>query len=97
MGLFDRVLIKENHIAAAGSITAAIEAARRNAPGITVEMEVESLRELEEALNARPDIILLDEFSLADMRAAVALNARARRAGETGSLRQRLAGVGARR
>ncbi len=74
MGLFDRVLIKENHIAAAGSITGAIEAARRNAPGITVEIEVESLRELEEALNARPDIILLDEFSLADMRAAVALN-----------------------
>jgi nicotinate-nucleotide pyrophosphorylase (carboxylating) len=74
MGLFDRVLIKENHIAAAGSITGAIEAARRNAPGITVEIEVESLRELEEALNARPDIIMLDEFSLADLRAAVALN-----------------------
>jgi nicotinate-nucleotide pyrophosphorylase (carboxylating) len=74
MGLFDRVLIKENHIAAAGSITGAIEAARRNAPGITVEIEVESLRELEEALNARPDIVMLDEFSLADMRAAVALN-----------------------
>jgi nicotinate-nucleotide pyrophosphorylase (carboxylating) len=74
MGLFDRVLIKENHIAAAGSITGAIEAARRNAPGITVEIEVESLRELEEALNARPDIIMLDEFSLGDLRAAVALN-----------------------
>jgi nicotinate-nucleotide pyrophosphorylase (carboxylating) len=74
MGLFDRVLIKENHIAAAGSITGAIEAARRNAPGITLEIEVESLRELEEALNARPDIVMLDEFSLADMRAAVALN-----------------------
>jgi nicotinate-nucleotide pyrophosphorylase (carboxylating) len=74
MGLFDRVLIKENHIAAAGSITGAIEAARRNAPGITVEIEVESLRELEEALNARPDMVMLDEFSLADMRAAVALN-----------------------
>jgi len=74
MGLFDRVLIKENHIAAAGSITGAIEAARRNAPGTTVEIEVESLRELEEALNARPDIVMLDEFSLADLRAAVALN-----------------------
>jgi nicotinate-nucleotide pyrophosphorylase (carboxylating) len=74
MGLFDRVLIKENHVAAAGSITGAIEAARRNAPGITVEIEVESLRELEEALNARPDIIMLDEFSLGDLRAAVALN-----------------------
>jgi nicotinate-nucleotide pyrophosphorylase (carboxylating) len=74
MGLYDRVLIKENHIAAAGSITGAIEAARRSAPGIAVEVEVESLSELQEALNAQPDIILLDEFTLADMRTAVTLN-----------------------
>ena len=74
MGLFDQVLIKENHIAAAGSLTGAIEAARREAAGITVEVEVETLAELQEALNARPDIIMLDEFTLADMRAAVALN-----------------------
>jgi nicotinate-nucleotide pyrophosphorylase (carboxylating) len=74
MGLYDRVLIKENHIAAAGSLTAAIEAARRSAAGITVEVEVESLGELEEALNARPDIVMLDDFTLEDMRAAVALN-----------------------
>ena len=74
MGLYDQVLIKENHIAAAGSLTGAIEAARRNAAGITVEVEVETPGELEEALNARPDIILLDEFTLEDMRAAVALN-----------------------
>jgi nicotinate-nucleotide pyrophosphorylase (carboxylating) len=74
MGLYDRVLIKENHIAAAGSLTAAIEAARRSAAGITVEVEVESLGELEEALNARPDIVMLDDFTLGDMRAAVALN-----------------------
>ena len=74
MGLYDRVLIKENHIAAAGSITGAIEAARRSAPGIAVEVEVESLSELQEALLAQPDIILLDEFSLADMRTAVTLN-----------------------
>src|SRR6202040_2909724 len=52
MGLYDRVLIKENHIAAAGSITGAIAAARRNAPGIKVEAEVESLGELREALDA---------------------------------------------
>jgi nicotinate-nucleotide pyrophosphorylase (carboxylating) len=74
MGLYDRVLIKENHIVAAGSLTGAIEAARRSAAGITVEVEVESLGELEEALNARPDIAMLDDFTLEDMRAAVALN-----------------------
>ena len=74
MGLYDQVLIKENHIAAAGSLTGAIEAARRSAAGITVEVEVETLAELREALNARPDIVMLDEFSLEDMRAAVALN-----------------------
>ncbi len=74
MGLYDMVLIKENHIAAAGSITAAIAAARRAAPGIKVEVEVESLRELEEALRAGPDIVLLDDFSLEDLAAAVSLN-----------------------
>ena len=74
MGLYDQVLIKENHIAAAGSLTGAIEAARRNSAGVTVEVEVETPGELQEALNARPDIILLDEFTLEDMRAAVALN-----------------------
>jgi len=74
MGLYDQVLIKENHIAAAGSLTGAIEAARRNASGLSVEVEVETLGELQEALSARPDIIMLDEFSLEDMRAAVALN-----------------------
>ena len=74
MGLYDQVLIKENHIAAAGSLTGAIEAARRNAAGVTVEVEVETPGELQEALNARPDIIMLDEFTLEDMRAAVALN-----------------------
>jgi nicotinate-nucleotide pyrophosphorylase (carboxylating) len=77
MGLFDQILIKENHIAAAGSITAAIEAARRSEPKVAVEVEVESLQELEEALAADPDIIMLYEFSLTDMRSAVALkNAR---------------------
>lgn len=79
MGLFDRVLIKENHIAAAGSITGAIGTARRLNPGITVEVEVESLQELAAALPASPDIVMLDEFTHADMRAAVAMrNERAR-------------------
>ncbi|TLZ46374.1 MAG: carboxylating nicotinate-nucleotide diphosphorylase [Gammaproteobacteria bacterium] len=74
MGLYDRVLIKENHIAAAGSLTGAIEAARRSAPELTVEVEVESQAELEEALDAKPDIIMLDDFSLAALQAAVKLN-----------------------
>jgi len=74
MGLYDRVLIKENHIAAAGSLTGAIEAARRSAPELTVEVEVESPAELEEALGADPDIIMLDDFSLANLQAAVKLN-----------------------
>ena len=74
MGLYDMVLIKENHIAAAGSISSAIGAARRVANGVKVEVEVESLAELEEALRAGPDIVLLDDFSLEDLAAAVALN-----------------------
>ena len=74
IGLFDQVLIKENHIAAAGSLTAAVAAARRAAGSRKVEVEVETMEEFEEALHAGPDIIMLDEFSLADMRAAVALN-----------------------
>jgi nicotinate-nucleotide pyrophosphorylase (carboxylating) len=74
MGLYDRVLIKENHIAAAGSITGAIAAARHSAPQATVEIEVESLSEMAEAVNARPDIIMLDDFSLPDLQAAVTLN-----------------------
>lgn len=75
MGLYDRVLIKENHIAAAGSLAAAIAQARRAATGLSVEVEVESLAELEQALSARPDIVMLDDFSLADLRSAVELNA----------------------
>ena len=74
IGLYDMVLIKENHIAAAGSISGAIASARRLTPKVPIEVEVESLVELEEALAAHPDVILLDEFSPADMRSAVALN-----------------------
>jgi nicotinate-nucleotide pyrophosphorylase (carboxylating) len=74
MGLFDMVLIKENHIAAAGSITRAIANARRMAPRLQVETEVENLKELDEALMARPDIVLLDNFTLADLLSAVERN-----------------------
>jgi nicotinate-nucleotide pyrophosphorylase (carboxylating) len=71
MGLYDMMLIKENHIVAAGSITAAIRQARALNPGIPVEVEVESLAEFREALGMTPDVIMLDEFTHADMRTAV--------------------------
>lgn len=71
MGLFDAFLIKENHIYGCGSITAAVETARRLEPGKSVEVEVENLEELREALGASADILLLDNFSDADMRQAV--------------------------
>lgn len=75
IGLFDAFLIKENHIAACGGIAQAVGTARHLAPGRPVEVEVESLQELEQALTAGADIVMLDELSLADMRTAVALTA----------------------
>ena len=74
LGLYDMVLIKENHIAAAGSIAAAVAAARAQSPGVPVEVETENLDELAQALAAHCDVIMLDEFSLADLRGAVAMN-----------------------
>ena len=74
MGLYDGVLIKENHIIAAGSIALAVATARQQSP-MPIEVEVESLAELQQALNAKPDRIMLDNFSKADMVAAVAINA----------------------
>jgi nicotinate-nucleotide pyrophosphorylase (carboxylating) len=75
IGLYDAFLIKENHIAACGGITQAVAAAHRIAPGKPVEIEVESLEELQQALDAGADIVMLDELSLDDMRTAVALTA----------------------
>lgn len=75
IGLYDAFLIKENHIAACGGIAQAIEAAHRIAPGKPVEIEVEDLDELRQALDAGADIVMLDELSLDDMRTAVALTA----------------------
>lgn len=75
MGLDDAMLIKENHIAVAGSLRAAVAAARANHPQLPLEVEVEDLRELEEALLAGVDRIMLDEFDDADIARAVARTA----------------------
>lgn len=75
LGLFDALLIKENHVLACGSVSAAVAHARARHPGRSVECEVESLAELEEAVLAGADIVLLDNFSLQDMGRAVKLNA----------------------
>nr|WP_234463432.1 carboxylating nicotinate-nucleotide diphosphorylase [Stutzerimonas stutzeri] len=75
IGLYDAFLIKENHIAACGGIAEAVAAAHRIAPGKPVEVEVESLDELEQALRAGADVVMLDELSLADMRTAVGVTA----------------------
>jgi nicotinate-nucleotide pyrophosphorylase (carboxylating) len=77
MGLFDGILIKENHIMAAGSVARAVAAARSSGTKVPVEVEVESLEELEQAIAAGADIALLDDFSLEDMAEAVAVNRRA--------------------
>ena len=71
IGLFDAFLIKENHIAASGSIENAVRKARLLSPGTMLEVEVENLDELRLALKSSPDRILLDNFSVADIRQAV--------------------------
>lgn len=79
MGLFDGILIKENHIAAAGSIAFAVAAAKRGAGKVPVEVEVENLKQLQEAIQAGADIAMLDNFTLPAMRDGVALNGNASR------------------
>jgi nicotinate-nucleotide pyrophosphorylase (carboxylating) len=72
-GLDDAILIKDNHVAVAGGVTAAIEAARRHAGHLVkIEVEVDTLAQLDEALAARADIVLLDNFTLEQLREAVA-------------------------
>ncbi|MGB5736594.1 MAG: carboxylating nicotinate-nucleotide diphosphorylase [Thiohalocapsa sp.] len=75
IGLFDAILIKENHILAAGSIGAAVAAARARHASLPVEVEVESIVELDQALAAAADRVLLDNFSLDALRSAVTVNA----------------------
>ncbi|MFQ2058686.1 carboxylating nicotinate-nucleotide diphosphorylase [Aeromonas veronii] len=74
IGLYDAYLIKENHILACGGIAEAISEARHLNPGKPVEVEVESLAELEQALAAKADIVMLDNFDVTMMREAVAIN-----------------------
>jgi len=79
VGLFDGILIKENHIAAAGSIALAVAAAKHSAASIPIEVEVENLAQLEQTIDAGADIAMLDNFSLPTMREGVAMNAGAKR------------------
>lgn len=88
MGLFDAILIKENHIAAAGSISAAIAAARRLAEEVPVEIEVESLAGLREALEAGVEQVLLDNFDPPALRRAVELTAGRARLEASGGIAQ---------
>jgi nicotinate-nucleotide pyrophosphorylase (carboxylating) len=74
VGLYDAFLIKENHILSAGSITAAVQAARDASPGKPVEVEVEDFDELREALSAGAERLLLDNFSIEQLNKAVAIN-----------------------
>jgi nicotinate-nucleotide pyrophosphorylase (carboxylating) len=73
IGLYDAILIKDNHVAVAGGVAKAIRAARAHAPGVKLEIEVGSLAELAEAMAEKPDIVLLDNMSVAEMREAVAI------------------------
>jgi nicotinate-nucleotide pyrophosphorylase (carboxylating) len=73
MGLGDAALVKDNHVAAAGGITAAIRAVQAAAPGLPLEVECDSVAQVEEALAAGAELILLDNMSLAGLRAAVAV------------------------
>jgi nicotinate-nucleotide pyrophosphorylase (carboxylating) len=73
MGLADAALVKDNHVAAAGGLTAAVDAVRRAAPDVPLEVECDTLDQVEEALAAGVQLVLLDNFDLADTKAAVEL------------------------
>ncbi len=88
IGLYDAFLIKENHIAACGGITKAVARARQIAPGKPVEVEVENFDELEQALTAHADVIMLDNFSLEDMKKAVAVTSKRARLEASGNINE---------
>jgi nicotinate-nucleotide pyrophosphorylase (carboxylating) len=87
VGLFDAILIKENHIFAAGSIQQAIDSARSIHPGVPIEVEVESIAELEQALHTGAERILLDNFSLQQLRSAVEITNRRSQLEASGNVR----------
>ena len=74
IGLYDAILIKENHIQAAGSIAAVLQRAQQDFPGVECEIEVESLQEFQQALDSGAKRVLLDNFSIVNLHSAVALN-----------------------
>ncbi len=86
-GLYDGLLIKENHICALGSIRAAVGAARSRWPGVPLEVEVENLEQLGEAVESGADIVLLDNLELAALRQAVAINQARAKLEASGSVR----------
>ncbi len=73
IGLYDAILIKENHIATAGSVSKAVNEAKQQYPSIKLEVEVENASQLKEALNTQTDVILLDNFSLSELENAVSI------------------------
>ncbi len=89
VGLFDAILVKENHIIACGGINAAVRRARERSPGLPVEVEVEDAGELREALTAGADRVMLDNFDLAALREAVAIT----RAANTGAMLEASGGL----
>lgn len=86
IGLYDAFLIKENHIAACGGISKAIKKAREIAPGKAIEVEVESLEEFQQALNAGADIVMLDNFDNKMIEQAISLNNRQAKLEVSGNL-----------
>lgn len=88
IGLYDAFLIKENHITASGGIASAVARAHQIAPGKPVEVEVETFEELEQALSAKADIIMLDNFSIDDMKKAVAITAKRAKLEASGNINE---------
>ena len=88
MGLFDAYLIKENHIVSCGGIDAAIQKARAATPGKTVQIEVRSIEEMENALTAGADIIMLDNFSIDELKRAVFKNQRRAKLEASGGIKE---------
>jgi nicotinate-nucleotide pyrophosphorylase (carboxylating) len=86
MSLSDAALVKDNHVVAAGGVAAAFEAVRQHFPGIDVEVEVDSLAQLEEVLDAGADLVLLDNFTPEQLREAVVITAGRARLEASGGL-----------